>query len=83
MFLSGLRKIKTTLNGDEQKSWRPQHVYHYIQWKNLEPDFVIDVSGFVAIKMEAVQAYSSQFYDPKVKSQFLLFQVRIFRQYKI
>ena len=66
-FLSGLRKIETTLNDDEQQSWRPQHVYHYIQWKNLEPDFVIDVSGFVAKKMEAVQAYSSQFYDPKSK----------------
>ena len=66
-FLSGLRKIETTLNDDVQQSWRPQHVYHYIQWKNLEPDFVIDVSGFVAKKMEAVQAYSSQFYDPKSK----------------
>ena len=64
-FLSGLRKIETALSGNDQQSWRPQHVYHYIQWKNLEPDFVIDISGFVAKKMEAVQAYSSQFYDPK------------------
>ncbi len=66
-FLSGLRKIETSLNGELQKEWRPKQVYHYIQWKNLEPDFVVDVSGFIDKKMEAVQAYSSQFYDPNNK----------------
>ena len=66
-FLSGLRRIETTLNGETQKEWRPKQVYHYIQWKNLEPDFVVDVSGFIEKKMAAVQAYSSQFYDPNNK----------------
>ncbi len=66
-FLSGLRKIKTSNDGVSQKAWRPKHVYHYIQWNNLEPDFVVDVSGFVDKKMEAVKAYSSQLYDPKSK----------------
>jgi len=64
-FLSGLRKIETTLDGENQEPWRPKHVYHYIQWKNIEPDFVVDVSEFMDIKMEAVKAYSSQFFDPK------------------
>ncbi len=66
-FLSGLVKIKTTLNGDDQwqDPWRPKQVYHYIQWKNLEPDFVVDVSGFIETKMKAIAAYSSQFYDPE------------------
>ncbi len=63
-FLSGLRRIETALNGETQQEWRPKQVYHYIQWKNLTPDFVVDVSGFVEKKMKAVQAYSSQFYDP-------------------
>jgi len=66
-FLSGLRRVATTLEGEQQKEWRPKQVYHYIQWKNLEPDFVVDVSGFIEKKMEAVQAYSSQFYDPNNK----------------
>ena len=66
-FLSGLRKVETKLDGIAQKAWRPKHVYHYIQWKNLQPDFVVDVSGFIDQKMEAVQAYSSQFYDPNSK----------------
>ena len=64
-FLSGLIKIETQLDGVVQDAWRPKHVYHYIQWKNLEPDFVVDVSGFIDTKLEAVKAYSSQFYDPK------------------
>ena len=66
-FLSGLRKIETSMDGVSQTAWRPKHVYHYIQWNNLEPDFVVDVSGFVDKKMEAVKAYGSQLFDPKSK----------------
>lgn len=66
-FLSGLLKIETTLAGVNQKHWRPKNVYHYIQWKNIEPNFVVDVSGYIDVKMEAVKAYSSQFYNPDSK----------------
>lgn len=66
-FLSGLRKVETEYEGSSQEAWRPRFVYHYIQWENLEPDFVVDVSGFVEKKVEAVLAYSSQFYDPQSK----------------
>ena len=64
-FLSGLRKIKTVCDGVEQEAWRPKLVYHYIQWQNIEPDFVVDISEFMDKKMDSVLAYSSQFYDPK------------------
>ncbi len=66
-FLSGLIKIDTKMDGDDvwQDAWRPKIVYHYIQWKSLEPDFVVDVSGFMDKKTDAIMAYSSQFYDPK------------------
>jgi bacillithiol biosynthesis deacetylase BshB1 len=63
-FLSGLIKIETSLNGTLQKSWRPKLVYHYIQWNNIEPDFVVDISDFIDQKKEAVLAYRSQFYNP-------------------
>lgn len=63
-FLSGLRRIETELNGEQQKAWRPKLVYHYIQWKNIEPDFVVDVTGFTDKKVDAIMAYSSQFYEP-------------------
>lgn len=63
-FLSGLVKIETELNGEKQQAWRPKVVYHYIQWQNITPDFVVDISGFLDKKMESVLAYGSQFYDP-------------------
>ncbi|SHI92576.1 bacillithiol biosynthesis deacetylase BshB1 [Flavobacterium terrae] len=63
-FLSGLPKIETSFDGSIQDAWRPKLVYHYIQWKNIEPDFVVDVTGFMDIKMESILAYDSQFYNP-------------------
>lgn len=68
-FLSGLIKIDTKNEGDDQwqDPWRPKHVYHYIQWKNIEPDFVVDVTGYISLKEEAILAYGSQFHDPKSK----------------
>ncbi|MEE9348801.1 MAG: bacillithiol biosynthesis deacetylase BshB1 [Flavobacteriaceae bacterium] len=66
-FLSGLRKIETTLNGENQTHWRPKHVYHYIQWNTIKPDFLVDVSNFIDVKIDAVKAYSSQFYNPNSK----------------
>lgn len=68
-FLSGLLKIDTKdVNKDVwQEPWRPKQVYHYMQWKNIEPDMVVDVSGYMEIKMEAVLAYKTQFYDKTSK----------------
>ncbi|ALU74305.1 bacillithiol biosynthesis deacetylase BshB1 [Tenacibaculum dicentrarchi] len=66
-FLSGLLKIETILNGEVQEKWRPKLVYHYIQWKNIAPDVVVDVTGFMDKKKKSVLAYASQFFDPKSK----------------
>ncbi len=65
-FLSGLRKIETVHEDEEtvQEPWRPTAVYHYIQWKDLEPDVAVDVSGYMDKKMESVLAYKTQFFDP-------------------
>ncbi|MCK8520751.1 bacillithiol biosynthesis deacetylase BshB1 [Aquimarina sp. D1M17] len=66
-FLSGLRKIETVDNGGSQEAWRPKQVYHYIQWKNLEPDFVVDISDHMKPKLDSVKAYGSQFFDATSK----------------
>ena len=63
-FLSGLRKINTVLNGIQQEPWRPKAVYHYIQDRHIKPDFVVDISQFMEIKMAAIKAFVSQFYNP-------------------
>jgi bacillithiol biosynthesis deacetylase BshB1 len=59
-FLSGLRQIKT---GD-LSAWRPKQVYHYIQDRYLEPDFVIDITAHWDQKEAAIRAFKSQFFDP-------------------
>lgn len=59
-FLSGLIKIE-----DNQAPWRAKSCYRYIQDNYLEPDFVVDISGFEMKKLEAIKAFKSQFYDPK------------------
>ena len=61
-FLSGLEKIDTG-----QEIWRPNSIYHYIQFNNIEPDFVVDITEFFERKIESIKCYSSQFYDPKSK----------------
>lgn len=68
-FLSGLIKIDTKHEDkdDWQDPWRPKAVYHYIQWKDLQPDVVVDVTGFMKAKMKAVLCYKTQFYNPKSK----------------
>lgn len=66
-FLAGLPKIKTDLDGNKQEAWRPKQVFHYIQWKNIEPDFVMDITSTMDKKIEACLAYKTQFYDPESK----------------
>ncbi|MBD0822453.1 bacillithiol biosynthesis deacetylase BshB1 [Aestuariibaculum marinum] len=67
-FLSGLLKIETVNEtGESQRPWRPKHVYHFIQWKNIEPDLAVDVTGFIDVKMKSVMAYKTQFFDADSK----------------
>ena len=66
-FLSGLRKIETSHEGENQKAWRPKVVYHYIQWKNITPDVVVDISDFIEKKTASILAYASQFYSEDSK----------------
>jgi bacillithiol biosynthesis deacetylase BshB1 len=63
-FLAGLMKVETTYKGQVQKAHRPKAVYHYIQDRHIEPDFVVDVSDFVEQKIASIKAYKTQFYDP-------------------
>lgn len=60
-FLSGLRKIETTIEGQPQEPWRPTYVFHYIQDRYLKPDFVFDISDCQEKKIEAILCYTTQF----------------------
>lgn len=66
-FLAGLRKINTKYKGMKQDAFRPAVVYHYIQDRIIKPDVVVDISSTMEIRMSAIKAFASQFYDPKSK----------------
>lgn len=64
LFLSGLSKVKTDLDGNDQMAWRPNLLLQYIQDRYIEPDILIDITEFWEKKMESVHAFSTQFFNP-------------------
>ncbi|QEC69786.1 bacillithiol biosynthesis deacetylase BshB1 [Panacibacter ginsenosidivorans] len=60
-FLSGLRKIETSINDIQQEHWRPSYVFHYIQDRYLKPDFVFDISAYFEEKIKSILCYKTQF----------------------
>jgi bacillithiol biosynthesis deacetylase BshB1 len=62
VFYSGLIKVETLLNGEKQQPWRPRFVFHYLQDRYYPPDIIVDITGFMDKRMEAIRAFSSQFF---------------------
>jgi len=62
-FLSGLAKICTRdENGNVQEKWRPKYLLHYLQDWYHEPDILIDITDVFEQRMEAIEAYKTQFH---------------------
>jgi bacillithiol biosynthesis deacetylase BshB1 len=68
-FLAGLRKIETTVNGQPQEAWRPNLVLHFIQDNYIHPDIVIDITDYWDKKVESINAFGSQFFNPNHKGE--------------
>jgi len=67
-FLSGLEKINTKdSKGNIQDPWKPKLILEYIQWMDIEPHIVVDITSHLEHKLNAVKAYKSQFFDPESK----------------
>jgi bacillithiol biosynthesis deacetylase BshB1 len=66
-FYAGLAKIETAHGKEMQLPHRPDAVYHYIQDRQLKADLVVDITPFVDKKIEAIMAFSSQFFDANSK----------------
>ncbi|MBU2494559.1 MAG: bacillithiol biosynthesis deacetylase BshB1 [Bacteroidetes bacterium] len=81
MFFSGTPKYETEVNGKSQKAFRPNHLFYFMQTYEFDPTFINDVSETFEIKMEAVRAYSSQFYNPKSNEPETLISSRGFIEY--
>jgi bacillithiol biosynthesis deacetylase BshB1 len=68
-FLSGLPKIVTEINGEQQIAWRPRLVLQYIQDAYIQPDVVIDISDYWETKMASIKAFKTQFFNPDSKEE--------------
>ena len=67
VFSSGLAKIQTYQNNIPQEIYRPKKIFYFMQTYTFDPSFIVDITGYHDIKMEAVRAFSTQFYDSKNK----------------
>jgi bacillithiol biosynthesis deacetylase BshB1 len=63
-FLSGLRRIETTVDGVLQEPWRPAQLLHFIQDRYIKPDILVDVTKNWDKKIASIYAYGSQFHNP-------------------
>lgn len=64
IFLSGLRRIETQLDGIAQTEWRPRLVLQYIQDRYIKPDIIVDISEHMDTKIESIKAFKTQFDSP-------------------
>lgn len=61
LFLAGLRRIETELDGVSQEAFRPRLQLQLIQDKYIQPDVVLDVTAYWDIKEKSILAYKTQF----------------------
>ena len=80
VFLSGLKNFEVI--GDEgNPPWRPRAVYHYIQDRYIDPDFVVDITDQYEKRKKVIASFKSQFYDPKSKETETYISTRKFQDY--
>lgn len=65
-FLSGLSKIETDLDGENQVAWRPKMIFQYIQDRYIKPDIIVDITPHMDKKIASIKAFKTQFYNPEV-----------------
>lgn len=80
-FYSGLEKIKTKKDGNQQKEFRPKRRIYYMQTYTFEPTFIIDITDEFNQKMESIKSYSSQFFNPDSKEPPTFISDRKFIEY--
>lgn len=66
LFKSGLAKIHTERDGVAQATFRTRRIFCFMQSYQFhrKPDFYVDVSDVHDIKIEAIEAFSSQVFVP-------------------
>ena len=63
-FIAGLHKLELFEDGEALAPWRPKQLYQYLQFYNLEPQLIVDITDGFETKMKSILAHSSQFFNP-------------------
>ncbi|RDC55387.1 bacillithiol biosynthesis deacetylase BshB1 [Pedobacter chinensis] len=66
VFLSGLPKIETEVDGKKQAAHRPRLLLQFIQDRYIKPDIIVDISDHMDTKLKSIKAFKTQFYNPDV-----------------
>lgn len=61
-YYSGLQRMITESEGILQKAHRPAHLLYYIQFKQLNPDIIVDISETFEHSRKGILAFATQFY---------------------
>jgi bacillithiol biosynthesis deacetylase BshB1 len=62
-YYAGLRKIETLDEGGRpQEAHRPHHLLYYIQFKQIEPEIIVDISSTFARSRGGIEAFGTQFH---------------------
>lgn len=69
MFLSGLPKVITEMNGENQEAYRPKRLFYFVLTYEFDPTFIVDISETFETKMKSVRAYKTQFHVEGNKSE--------------
>ncbi|MCB0832313.1 MAG: bacillithiol biosynthesis deacetylase BshB1 [Bacteroidetes bacterium] len=72
-FYAGLPKIETAISGKPQAAFRPRRIIYYAaRYEFSRTDgsaFVVDITDTFQTKIKAMEAFSSQFYNPAYQSE--------------
>ncbi len=79
VFLAGLKKYP--LEGEILDPWRPRAVYHYIQDRYIEPDFVVDITEQYEKRKQVIACFESQFYKQDSKEEETYISTKKFQDY--
>lgn len=73
VYYAGLKQLATEDDaGNIQESHRPTHLFHYLQFKHIEPDIIVDISDTFEASRAGILAFGSQFYREGTKPATLI-----------
>lgn len=65
VYFSGLVKLKI----DDTIPYRPKRVFYFSHAYDIPISFIVDITDTFKTKLKSIKAYTSQFYNPRIKTK--------------